>query len=321
MANKVLEIPKWVKIEGDAARHYGKFIVEPFERGYGTTVGNALRRVLLSSLEGCAITGLRMNGVSHEFSTVPGVLEDVTEIVLNLKQVRLRAHGEVPQKVVFKKKGEGEVTAGDLFRDSTVEVFNPELHIMTLNDSAEVELELTVDRGRGYVPAEYEHRKGQPIGLIKLDAIFSPIVKVNFQVENARVGQTTDYDRLVLEVWTDGSLPPEEAVRKAAEILIEHFNVFVRMDQEPVLDEAEKEDEDQEILKHLRKSVSELELSVRSANCLKAAEIHTIADLVKRTEADMLKFHNFGKKSLQEIKDILAGMGLHLGMDLSKYNL
>ncbi len=307
-------IPKGVKVDDGATDRYARFVVEPFERGYGTTVGNSLRRVLLASLEGAAVTAIRFEGVQHEFSAIPGVKEDVTDIVLNLKKCQLRLNREEPIIFSFAHKGAGEVTAGHIFKEKDIDVFNPDLLIFTsTSDTTRVEMEIKVARGRGYMTAEDLQFEHAALGTIYLDANFSPVTKVNFLVEDARVGQQTDYDRLLLDVWTNGSLTPELAVHEAAELLIEHLRVFIQhgSEQETTTGMAEG---DPELARLMSRPVEELELSVRAANCLKAANIRTIGDLVARDESEMLQFHNFGKKSLDEIKAILASMGLSLGM-------
>src|SRR6185369_8329143 len=304
----------------DNIEGYGKFVIEPLERGFGITLGNALRRVLLSSLQGAAITSVRIEGVLHEFSTLPGVIEDVTEIVLNLKQVRLKLHGDGPKKGTFEMKGKGEVRAGNLHVDPEIEVLNPDLHIATLNRDGDLRMEVEIAAGRGYVPADQHSTTDLPIGVIPIDSTFSPVTKVNYQVDTTRLGQRIDYDKLTLEVWTDRSLLPTDAVAIAAKLLRDHFNLFIHF-EEPIEEEVEEE-EDPEVLRIRRlldKSVEELELSVRSSNCLRAAEIKSIGDLVQKGEPEMLKFRNFGRKSLKEIQDILGEMGLHFGMDVSRY--
>jgi DNA-directed RNA polymerase subunit alpha len=298
---------------------YGKFFGEPFERGYGTTIGNALRRVLLSSLQGAAVVALRVKGVLHEFSTVPGVTEDVTDIVLNMKEVRVKLHdGAVEETARIQVRGEREVTAADIQAGPRVEVLNPHQHIASLAKDGEFDIELVIRTGRGYVPAERNKREDDPIGTIPIDAIFSPIVKVNFNVTNARVGQRTDYDRLVLEVHTDGSVRPEDAVAHAAKIFQQQLGIFVNFEEEPQPAAGEERRE----LSHsdaLYRPVDDLELSVRSANCLQNADIKYIGELVQRTEQEMLKTKNFGRKSLNEIKEFLQEMGLSLGMRLENF--
>ena len=298
---------------------FGKFYGEPFERGYGTTIGNALRRVLLSSLQGAAIVALRVKGVLHEFSTVPGVTEDVTDIVLNLKEVRVKLHdGATEETARIQARGPRDVTAADIQAGPRVEILNPNQHIATLAKDAELDIELVVRMGRGYVPAERNKREEDPAGTIPIDAIFSPITKVNFTVTNARVGQRTDYDRLVLEVHTDGSVRAEDAVAYAARIFQQQLAIFVNFEEPPVPAEGdERRDVPQN--EHLYRPVDDLELSVRSANCLQNADIKYIGELVQKSEQEMLKTKNFGRKSLNEIKEILHEMGLSLGMKLDGY--
>ena len=309
--------PRRLEVEEETLTEgYGRFACEPLERGFGTTLGNALRRVLLSSLQGAAITSIRINGVLHEFSTIPGVLEDVSEIVLNLKEVRLRMHSEGPKTITVHKKGEGVVTAGDLVsHDQTVEVMNPDQHIATLGSEADFEFEATVGSGKGYVLAERNKTEDMPIGTIPIDSIFSPVKKINYTVTPARVGRETNFDRLNLEVWTDGAVNPSDAVAFAAKILKEQLTIFISFDEPAETLEA-LPDEPEPLNPNLFKSVDELELSVRSANCLQNANIRFIGELVQRTEAEMLKTKNFGRKSLNEIKETLGGLGLSLGMTI-----
>ncbi len=298
---------------------YGKFVAEPFERGFGTTLGNSLRRILLSSLQGAAITSVRIKNVQHEFSSVVGLTEDVTDIILNLKGVKVRLHGHDPRNVRIVQKGAGVIKAGDIITDNNVEILNPDHHIATCGDETDLEVDMTVAMGKGYVAADKNRDDDAPVGTIPIDAIFSPILKVNFNVSNARVGQITDYDKLTLEVNTDGSVKPEDAVAYASKILKEQLQIFINFDE---TDEPVPEEEDSEthkINENLYRSVEELELSVRSANCLKNAQINLIGELVQKTEAEMLKTQNFGRKSLNEIKDILAEMGLSLGMKLDNF--
>jgi DNA-directed RNA polymerase subunit alpha len=298
---------------------YGKFVGEPFERGYGTTIGNALRRVLLSSLQGAAIVGVRVKDVLHEFSTVPGVREDVTDIVLNLKEIRLKLHDGADEETArINVRGEREVTAADIQAGPRLEVLNPHQHIATLAKDAELDMELVIRIGRGYVPAERNKREEDPVGTVPLDAIFSPVVKVNFTVTNARVGQRTDYDRLVLEVYTDGSVRPEDAVAYAARILQQQLHIFVNFEEEPVA-AAGEERRDVLLNENLFRPVDDLELSVRSANCLQNADIKYIGEMVQRSEQEMLKTKNFGRKSLNEIKEFLHEMGLSFGMKLENF--
>ena len=309
--------PRHLEVEEESLSEiYGRFSCEPLERGFGTTLGNALRRVLLSSLQGAAITSIRVNGVLHEFSTIPGVLEDVAEIVLNLKEVRLRMHAEGPKILTLRKKGEGTVTAGDLVSDDqTIELMNPDHHICTLGPEADLELEATVGHGKGYMVAEGNKTEEMPIGTIPIDSIFSPITRINYTVTPARVGRETNYDKLNLEVWTDGAVNPADAVAYAAKILKEQLTIFINFDEPAEALEA-MPDEPEALNPNLLKPVDELELSVRSANCLQNANIRFIGELVQRTEAEMLKTKNFGRKSLNEIKETLGGLGLSLGMTL-----
>ena len=298
---------------------YGKFTAEPLERGFGITVGNSLRRILLSSLQGAAITSVKIDGVLHEFSTIPGVKEDATVILLNLKEVRLKLHTEGAKTIRIKADGPKEVKAGDIITGEAVEILKPDHHIATLSRDAKLSVEMLIKTGRGYVPAEKNKEENQAIGAMAIDSIFSPIKKVNYTVTNARVGQITDYDKLTLEVWTDGSIAPEEAVAHAAKILKEQLAIFITFEEE---EEAEgtKEPEDKQLLnENLFRSVDELELSVRSANCLKHANIKYIGDLVQKTEAEILATKNFGRKSLNEIKEILTDMGLSLGMKIDNW--
>jgi len=298
---------------------YGKFVAEPLERGFGTTLGNSLRRVLLSSLQGSAITSVKIEGVEHEFSTVAEVAEDVTDIILNLKEVLLRMHTNEVKTLRLEVEGPKDVKAGDIITDDQVEILNPGHHICTVSEGGKLRVEMTCRRGRGYVPAASNKVAGAPLGTIPIDSLFSPVRKVNYQVTNARVGQQTDYDKLALEVWTDGSVTPQDAVAYAAKIIKEQLTVFVNFDEteEPVAVEAPKEEA--KLNENLFRSVDELELSVRSANCLQQANIKTIGDLVQKSETEMLKTKNFGRKSLKEIKEILAEMGLSLGMKLENW--
>jgi DNA-directed RNA polymerase subunit alpha len=298
---------------------YGKFTAEPFERGFGITIGNSLRRILLSSLQGAAITSVKIDGVLHEFSTVPGVKEDATEIILNLKEVRLKLHTEGPKTIRVKADGPRDLKAGDILTSDAVEILNPDHHLATLTRDAKLSMEMVVKTGRGYVPAERNKEENQPIGTLPIDAIFSPIRKVNYTVTNARVGQITDYDKLTLELWTDGSLNPEEAMAYAAKILKDQLSIFITFEEEEETEGAKDQEETEGLNENLFRSVDELELSVRSANCLKHANIKLIGDLVQKTEAEILATKNFGRKSLNEIKEILAEMGLSLGMKLDNW--
>ena len=298
---------------------YGKFVAEPLERGFGITLGNSLRRVLLSSLQGGGITSVKIEGVEHEFMTIPEVAEDVTDIILNLKEVLLQIHTNEVKTLRIEAEGPREVKAGDIIGDAQVEILNPGQHLLTISEGGRVRMELTARRGRGYVPAERNKVPGQPIGTIPIDALFSPIRKVNYQVTNARVGQQTDYDRLSLEVWTDGSVAPADAVAYAAKIVKEQLSICINFDETEEPAEEVKPVEEAKLNENLFRSVDELELSVRSANCLQNANIKTNGDLVPKTEAEMLKTKNFGRKSLKEIKEILAEMGLSLGMKLESW--
>lgn len=317
-AMKDFQIPMRVEAERETlTATYGKFTAEPFERGFGTTIGNSLRRVLLSSLTGAAVTTVRIEGVLHEFSTIPGVTEDVTAIILNVKSLRFKLHTDKPKTIRLRKKGPGEAKGSDIIHDADLTVLNKDLHIATLDKEATLDMELAVTPGRGYVPAERNKEEGLPIGVIAVDSIYSPVKRVNFQVENARVGRVTDYDKLLLEVWTDGSIAPQDALSAAAGIFRDHLTIFINPEEQgETTPQVRKEEERREINKNLFRSVNELELSVRAANCLKNANIKTIADLVQKTEMEMLKTKNFGKKSLNEIKEILAEMGLSLGTKL-----
>jgi DNA-directed RNA polymerase subunit alpha len=298
---------------------YGKFVAEPLERGFGITLGNSLRRVLLSSLQGAAITSVKAEGVEHEFMTIPEVAEDVTDIILNLKEVLLQIHTNEVKTLRIEAEGPKEIKAGDIIADGQVEILNPGHHVLTISEGGRVRMEMTARRGRGYVPADRNQIPGSPIGTIPVDALFSPIRKVNYQVTNARVGQQTDYDKLTLEVWTDGSVAPADAVAYAAKIVKEQLSIFINFDETEEPAEEVKPVEEQKLNENLFRSVDELELSVRSANCLQNANIKTIGDLVQKTEAEMLKTKNFGRKSLKEIKEILAEMGLSLGMKLENW--
>ncbi|HEX2770086.1 MAG TPA: DNA-directed RNA polymerase subunit alpha [Geobacteraceae bacterium] len=313
--------PKKLQVEAESYTNtYGKFYAEPFERGFGTTLGNSLRRVILSSLQGAAITSVKIKGVLHEFSAIPGVTEDVTDIILNLKGVRFKMHGQEPRTIRIIQKGEGIVKARDIITDSNVEILNSDHHIATCSKDANLEMDMVAKMGKGYVPADRNRDEKAPVGTIPIDSIFTPVIKVNFTVTNARVGQITDYDKLILEVWTDGSVKPDDAVAYAAKILKEQLTIFINFDEEAEpSEEVEVEEEREKLNENLYRSVDELELSVRSANCLKNAGIKLIGELVSRSEAEMLKTQNFGRKSLNEIKDILVDMGLTLGMKLDGF--
>ncbi|MBE3591313.1 MAG: DNA-directed RNA polymerase subunit alpha [Firmicutes bacterium] len=307
-----MERPSIECVEKSPDDRYGRFVVEPLERGYGTTLGNSLRRILLSSLPGAAVTSVKIDGVLHEFSSIPGVLEDVTDIILNLKGLAIKMHGDGPQVVRIEAEGEGEVTAGDIQTGPDVEIVNPDHHIATLDKNGRLAMEMTVERGRGYVPADRNKRPDQPIGVIPIDSIFSPIRRVNYQVTDTRVGQVTNYDRLTLDVWTNGTIAPEEAVSYAAKILAEHLNLFIGLTDKVGEVEIMVEKEGDERDRLLSQSIDELELSVRSYNCLKRAGINTIGELVAKTPEDMMKVRNLGKKSLEEVQEKLAALGLSL---------
>jgi DNA-directed RNA polymerase subunit alpha len=296
---------------------YGKLRAEPLERGYGVTIGNSLRRVLLSSLQGAAVTGVKIEGVLHEFSVVPGVTEDVTELILNLKLLDVRLLSDGPEMLYLKADAEGKIKASDLEPNPNIEIMNPELHIATLGPDASLEMDIVIDGGRGYVQAEEHVFDDMPVGFIPIDSVFSPVKRVHYEVENTRVGQRTDYDKLCVEVWTSGTVTPEDAVSFAAKMLKDHLLLFMSFDVEPEEEAVVVIDPEQQRLGELlRHSVEELELSVRSSNCLRDAGIATLGDLVVKAEVEMLKYRNFGRKSLQELVDILSDMELHFGMDV-----
>ena len=311
-----IEKPKIEIVEISEDNRYGKFVCEPLERGYGTTLGNSLRRILLSSLPGAAITSIRIDGVLHEFSTIPGVRDDVTNIVLNLKSLCFKMYSEEPRVLRLDIKGEKEVSAADIITDPDVEILNPDLHIATLIEDGELHMEMTVERGKGYVAAEKNKKPDHVIGVIPIDSIFSPVQRVNYTVQDTRVGNVTDYDKLILEVWTDGSIRPEESVSRAAAILISHFKLFQNMAGIPEEEEEEEvlppEPEEPDASKVLETTIDDLDLSVRSFNCLKRANINTVADLVSKTEEDMMKVRNLGRKSLEEVKKKLEEYDLAL---------
>lgn len=317
----VLVKPEQIIRENDPSdTMYGKFVCEPLERGYGTTIGNALRRVLLASLQGAAFVSVKIAGVQHEFTTIPGVLEDVTDIILNIKQVRLAMDTDAPQTVTLNVNKKGEVTAGDIIGNQHVSVLNPELHIATLTEDVEFNLEFEVRMGKGYVPADMHDGLADEIGIIKLDSSFSPVRKVAYTIEAARVGQMTNYDKLILEVWTDGSVTPEDAIAYSAKIIKDQISVFINFD-EHVSDESGLGASDNgEFNENLFKSIDDLELSVRATNCLRSANIATVGELVQRSENEMLKTKNFGKKSLDEIKGVLLDMGLDFGMKVDSFD-
>jgi DNA-directed RNA polymerase subunit alpha len=318
---KNLQMPKKATIDDAVSNdRYGRFTIEPLERGFGLTLGNALRRVLLSSLQGAAVTAVRIEGALHEFSSLSGVIEDSTEIILNLKQVRFKLLGDGPKRGDYTLTGKGEVKAGDLKIDADVEVLNPDLHIATVNTDGDFRMEVEVDGGRGYVAADQHTTQDRPIGTIPIDALFSPVLKVNYNVENTRIGQRIDYDKLTIDIWTDGSILPKDALAFSAKILRDHFHLFVDFEEKYEEEEVEVVDEKKMMMREkLDRSVEELELSVRSSNCLRQADIKTIGDLVQKSEPEMLKYRNFGRKSLKEIQDVLTDMGLGLGLDVSMY--
>ena len=297
---------------------YGQFVIEPLERGYGTTLGNSLRRIMLSSLPGVAVTSVKIEGVLHEFSTIPGVKEDVIEVLLNLKGLAAEIYSDEPKVIYIEASEEGEVTAGDIITDADVDIINPEMHIATLAKGATLNMEMRIEKGRGYVAADKNKYPGMPIGTIPMDSIFSPITKVNFLVENTRVGQITDFDKLTIDIWTDGTTTPEEALSLAAKVLSEHRNLFINLTEHASTVEimVEKEESEKERIREM--SIEELELSVRSSNCLRRANIDTVEKLTQRSEEDMIKVRNLGRKSLNEIKHKLAEIGLSLSQEEEK---
>jgi len=314
---KGFQKPKRLEVDEETLTGtYGKFYAQPFERGFGTTVGNALRRILLSAIEGAAITAIKIEGVLHEFSSLPGVVEDVTDIILNLKQIPIKMHTTTEKILTIDVERKGKVTAADLQGDSTIEILDPAAPIATLSENGKLQMELRVNMGRGYVSADKNFDEDMGIGYIPIDSVHSPVRRVNYHVEAARIGQATDYDRLVLEVWTNGTVSPADAVGLAATLLRDHLTIFVNAEHETAFEGEGEGQLPENLAEYLNRSVDELELSVRSANCLKNAGIRTIRDLVQKTEKDMLETKNFGRKSLNEIKDILRPMGLSLGMEL-----
>jgi len=314
--------PKFLEVEKEShTSTYGKFTGRPLERGFGLTIGNALRRILLSSIQGAAVTSVKIEGVLHEFSSVPGVKEDVTDIILNIKELKLKLHTVEEDLVRIQASGDREVKAGDIITTQNVEILNPELHLATLSGDGKLNMELTVSMGKGYVPAEFNKSEQDAVGEIPVDAIFSPILKVNYTVTNARVGRSTDYDRLIMEVWTDGSVLPEDAVAYSAKILKDQLSIFINFEEEEEPETIEVAVEEPSFNENLSKRVEELELSVRSANCLQNANIKYIGELVQKTESEMLRTKNFGRKSLNEIKEILSEMGLSLGMKIEGWSL
>jgi len=318
-----LKMPEAVVLdESSYTNTFGKFILQPLERGYGVTLGNSLRRVLLSSLTGAAIVSVKFSGVLHEFTTVEGVVEDVSEIILNLKQVRVKLLNKKPNKIDISFNGDGEWTAADIQKNSTeVEILNPELHIAALNKSAKFDVEIRIGRGKGYVPSSENISPDQTIGVIPIDSIFTPIKNVKYNIENVRIGDKNDFEKLTLEVYTDGSITPDDAITQAAKVLRDHIQLFINfdIDQEEEQAVSQKDSEKERIKKILLTNVDDLELSVRSHNCLKAANIKNLAELVRRDESEMLKFRNFGRKSLAELMEIVENLGLEFGMDVDKY--
>ncbi len=317
---KGFQRPKRLEFERDTLTdRFGRFFAQPFERGFGTTVGNAMRRVLLSSIEGAAVTAVKIEGVLHEFSPIQGVVEDATNIILNLKQIPIKLHAERPRTLMLRATRPGEVRARDIEVDADVEILEPDAHIATVSEGGRLEMELRIKRGRGYVAADKNFDEDLGIGWIPIDSVHSPVKKVNYVVDAARIGQTTDYDKLTIEVWTNGAVTPRDAVSLSAKLIRDHFTIFVGLDEagDQPLDAAGAEPA-AAVNEHLDRSVEELELSVRSYNCLKNANIRTLRELVQKTEGDMLKTKNFGRKSLNEIKEILASMGLSLGMRLDQ---
>jgi DNA-directed RNA polymerase subunit alpha len=307
-----IEKPRIELVDVKEDNTYGKFILEPLERGYGITLGNSLRRILLSSLPGVAVTSVKIENVLHEFSTIPGVSEDVTEIILNLKKLSAKLYSEEPKIVRIEAQGEGPITAGDIIADADVEILNPDLHIATLSENEKLNMEITIEKGRGYVTAEKNKEEGQPIGIIPVDSIFTPVTKVNFHIDNTRVGQVTDYDKLTLEVWTNGSIKPDEAVSLGAKILNEHLNLFIDLTEHVTDVEIMVEKEEDKKEKMLEMTIEELDLSVRSYNCLKRAGINTVEELTHKTIEDMMKVRNLGKKSMEEVEQKLESLGLGL---------
>ena len=316
---KGFQKPKRLAADGDVTDIYGRFSAQPFERGFGTTVGNSLRRALLASIEGAAITAIRIEGISHEFSPIPGVVEDATDIILNLKQIPIKLHAEGPRTIRLRATEPGQVLSGAIEADSDVEILDKELYVATVSEGGVLDIEMRVKLGRGYVSAEKNFDDDLALGYIPIDSVHSPVRKVTYNVEAARLGQMTDYDKLTLEIWTNGAVPPQDAIGLAAKLLKDHMTIFINFEEEIASEETPAETATDRFQEYLNRSVEELELSVRSYNCLKNANIQTIGDLVVRTEADMLKTKNFGRKSLNEIKEILTAMGLALGMRFDEH--
>ena len=317
--SELVKPEKILRDEESASGTHGKFVCEPLERGYGTTIGNAMRRVLLSSLQGAAFVSVKISGVQHEFTTIPGLLEDVTDVILNLKQVRMAMDTDEPQRLTLHFDRKGEITAGDIRENQHIKILNPELHIATVTEDKVIDFEFEVRMGKGYLPAEMHEGLDTEIGLIRLDSSFSPVRKVAYRVEQARVGQMTNYDKLILEVWTDGSVTPEDAIAYSAKIIKDQISVFINFDEQVSGVATQGSSGDGEINESLFKEITDLELSVRATNCLHSANISLVGELVQRTEADMLKTKNFGRKSLDEIKNVLLGMGLDFGMKVEGF--
>lgn len=321
---KTFEMPKRLECDESVSNEtYGRFVAEPFERGFGITIGNSLRRVLISSLEGAAVSSIKLDGALHEFSSLPGVVEDVTEIILNVKNLVVRSHSNAPQTITIDLERSGAVTAEDIKTTEAVEVVNPDLHIATLSKKARFKIEMEVTKGRGYAPAEKNKKENQPVGVIAIDSIYSPVRRVQIHSEDTRVGQLIGYDKLILDIWTNGSITPKDAILYGSNILQRHLDVFAHFGKLPLEEEEEtatsgQTGKEEELYKKLNQPVTELELSVRSANCLREAKIKNLADLVIKTEAEMLKYRNFGKKSLAEISNYLKSMGLSFGMTLDE---
>jgi len=316
---KGFQKPKRLIVNGEATDRYAAFSAQPFERGFGTTIGNALRRVLLSSIEGAAITAVNIQGVLHEFSSIPGVVEDATDVILNLKQIPLKLHGEGPKLIYLKGTEPGRYTSANIEHDADIEILDKDIYIATVSEGGSLQIEMRVENGRGYISADRNFDEELGIGYIPVDSVHSPVKKVNYFVEAARLGQVTDYDKLTIEIWTNGSITPQDSLGLGAKLLKDHMQIFIQFEEKTEPTEEVQEVRHDAVIEHLNKSVDELELSVRSYNCLKNANIRTIGELVVKTEAEMLKTKNFGRKSLNEIKEILGGMGLSLGMRLDEH--
>jgi DNA-directed RNA polymerase subunit alpha len=316
---KGFQKPKRLIVNSEATDRYAAFSAQPFERGFGTTIGNALRRVLLSSIEGAAITAVNIQGVLHEFSSIPGVVEDATDVILNLKQIPLKLHGEGPKLIYLKGTEPGRYTSANIEHDADIEILDKDIYIATVSEGGSLQIEMRVENGRGYISADRNFDEELGIGYIPVDSVHSPVRKVNYYVEAARLGQVTDYDKLTIEIWTNGSISPQDSLGLGAKLLKDHMQIFIQFEEKNEPTEEVQEVRHDAVIEHLNKSVDELELSVRSYNCLKNANIRTIGELVIKTEAEMLKTKNFGRKSLNEIKEILGGMGLSLGMRLDEH--